>query len=625
MSHHFEEQDFNTDKLDTGLWKKIFIALLKYKKNLIFLVFLMVTIASIDVAFPMFNRYALDNFVNTNGSTESLGLFALLYFGMIVVQGLVVFFFIQQAGKIEMEYAYDMRNTAFRKLQELSFTYFDKTPLGWIMARMTSDIGRLAEIVSWSLIDMIWGLTVMIGITIVMFIVDWQMALLILMVVPVLGFISVKFQRKILDKYRQTRKINSQITGAYSEGITGAKTSKTLVLEDQQIAEFDALTAKMRAESIRAHILSAIFMPIVMGLGTFSLAMILWLGGQQVLVGTMSFGTLMLYTQYAGSFFEPLRQLARLLAEFQMAQASAERVLTLVGTQPDLVDSEAVIKAYGSILDPKPETYHRLNGEVRFEHVHFHYKPEEPVLTDFNLHVKPGQTIALVGETGSGKSTIVNLICRFYEPTQGTILIDGIPLKERSVGWLHSNLGYVLQAPHLFSGSVRENIRYGKLDATDEEIETAARLVNAHAFIENLDKGYDTDVGEGGNRLSTGQKQLISFARALIADPSIFVLDEATSSIDTETEQIIQHAIENLMKDRTAFVIAHRLSTIVNADRILVIRKGQIEEEGTHAQLMRLKGYYYRLYTNQFNEDLQNQLLNLHPVTASETEFAYED
>ena len=625
MSHHFEEQDFNTDKLDTGLWKKIFIALLKYKKNLIFLVFLMVTIASIDVAFPMFNRYALDNFVNTNGSTESLWTFAALYFGMIVVQGLVVFFFIQQAGKIEMEYAYDMRNTAFRKLQELSFTYFDKTPLGWIMARMTSEIGRLAEIVSWSLIDMIWGLTVMIGITIVMFIVDWKMALLILMVVPVLGFISVKFQRKILDKYRQTRKINSQITGAYSEGITGAKTSKTLVLEDQQIAEFDALTAKMRAESIRAHILSAIFMPIVMGLGAFSLAMILWMGGQQVLVGTMSFGTLMLYTQYAGSFFEPLRQLARLLAEFQMAQASAERVLTLVGTQPDLVDTEAVIQAYGSILDPKPETYHRLKGEVRFEHVHFHYKPEEPVLTDFNLHVKPGQTIALVGETGSGKSTIVNLICRFYEPTQGTIRIDGIPLKERSVGWLHSNLGYVLQAPHLFSGSVRENIRYGKLDATDEEIEAAARLVNAHAFIENLDKGYDTDVGEGGNRLSTGQKQLISFARALIADPSIFVLDEATSSIDTETEQIIQHAIENLMKDRTAFVIAHRLSTIVNADRILVIRKGQIEEEGTHAQLMRLKGYYYRLYTNQFNEDLQNQLLNLHPETPSETGFAYED
>jgi len=612
MSEHFEEQDFNTDKLDTHLWRKIFGYLMKYKKNLIFLIFLMIAIASIDVGFPLMNRYAMDYFIEGMGSQSTLWIYGLGYFGMICVQGLVVFFFIQQAGKIEMEFAYDMRNRAFRKLQELSFTYFDKTPLGWIMARMTSDIGRLAEIVSWSLIDMVWGLTVMTGVTIIMFIVDWKMALLILMVVPVLAFISVKFQRKILDKYRLTRKINSQITGAFSEGITGAKTSKTLVLEDSQIRDFKELTNKLSREAISAHILASIFMPIVMGLGAFSLAMILWVGGQQVLVGTMSFGTLMLYTQYAGSFFEPLRQLARLLAEFQMAQASAERVLTLVNTEADLIDTKEVIESYGTILNPITTGYHRLKGDVRFNDVSFAYKAAEPVLTHFNLEVKSGQTIALVGETGSGKSTIVNLLCRFYEPNNGFISIDGIPIKERSVGWIHSNLGYVLQAPHLFSGSVRENIRYGRLDATDEEIETAARLVDAHDFIMKLDKGYLTDVGEGGNRLSTGQKQLISFARAVIADPSIFVLDEATSSIDTETEQIIQKAIENLMKDRTSFIIAHRLSTIVNADRILVIRKGLIVEDGIHHDLMMKHGYYYRLYTNQFNEDLQNQLLNLH-------------
>ncbi len=624
MSQQFEEQDFNTDKLDTHLWAKIFGYLMKYKKNLLFLVFLMVTIASIDVGFPLMNRYAMDYFIEGKGSMDTLFTYGALYFAMICVQGLVVFFFIQQAGKIEMEFAYDMRNRAFRKLQELSFTYFDKTPLGWIMARMTSDIGRLAEIVSWSLIDMVWGLTVMFGVSVVMFIVDWKMALLILMVVPVLALISVKFQRMILEKYRMTRKINSQITGAFSEGITGAKTSKTLVLEESQISDFKQLTHKMSRESIRAHILSAIFMPIVMGLGAFSVAMILWLGGQQVLVGTMSFGTLMLYTQYAGSFFEPLRQLARLLAEFQMAQASAERVLTLVNTEADLIDSKEVIESYGTILNPVTSGYHRLKGDVQFVDVSFAYKKEEPVLTHFNLDVKAGQTIALVGETGSGKSTIVNLLCRFYEPNEGVIKIDGIPLKERSVGWLHSNLGYVLQAPHLFSGSVRENIRYGRLDATDEEIEQAARLVDAHDFIMNLDKGYLTDVGEGGNRLSTGQKQLISFARAVIADPSIFVLDEATSSIDTETEQIIQKAIENLMKDRTSFIIAHRLSTIVSADRILVIRKGVIEEDGTHHELMMKHGYYYRLYTNQFNEDLQNQLLNLNPADES-TDIAFGD
>jgi len=623
MSNHFEEQDFNTDHLDTHLWSKIFGYLLKYKKNLIFLIFLMVTIASIDVGFPLMNRYAMDYFIEANGSMDTLWIYGLGYFAMICVQGLVVFFFIQQAGKIEMEFAYDMRNRAFRKLQELSFTYFDKTPLGWIMARMTSDIGRLAEIVSWSLIDMVWGLTVMIGVTVIMFIVDWQMALLILMVVPVLAFISVKFQRKILERYRSTRKINSQITGAFSEGITGAKTSKTLVLEDSQIRDFKELTSKLSREAISAAILASIFMPLVMGLGAFSLAMILWVGGQQVLVGSMSFGTLMLYTQYAGSFFEPLRQLARLLAEFQMAQASAERVLTLVNTEADLVDTEEVVKQYGTILNPITTGYHRLKGDVHFNDVSFAYKKEEPVLSHFNLDVKAGETIALVGETGSGKSTIVNLLCRFYEPNEGAITIDGIPLKERSVGWLHSNLGYVLQAPHLFSGSVRENIRYGRLDATDEDIEKAARLVDAHDFITKLDKGYLTDVGEGGNRLSTGQKQLISFARAIIADPSIFVLDEATSSIDTETEQIIQKAIENLMKGRTSFIIAHRLSTIVNADRILVIRKGLIVEEGTHHELMMKHGYYYRLYTNQFNEDLQNQLLNLSAPEEENPELAF--
>jgi len=625
MSQHFEEQDFNTDHLDTHLWSKIFGYLLKYKKHLLFLIFLMSSLSSIDVGFPRMNRYGRDYYIMEKGSLGNLWLYGLGYFGMICVQGLVVFFFIQQAGKIEMEFAYDMRNRAFRKLQELSFTYFDKTPLGWIMARMTSDIGRLAEIVSWSLIDMVWGLTVMIGVTIIMVIINWKMALLILMVVPVLAWISVVFQRKILEKYRSTRKINSQITGAFSEGITGAKTSKTLVLEESQINDFKQLTSKLSRESISAAILASIFMPLVAGLGAFSLAMILWIGGQQVLVGTMSFGTLMLYTQYAGSFFEPLRQLARLLAEFQMAQASAERVLTLVNTEADLVDTKEVVESYGTILNPITTGYHRLKGDVRFNDVSFAYKKEEPVLSHFNPDVKAGETFALVGETGSGKSTIVNLLCRFYEPNEGTITIDGIPLRERSVGWLHSNLGYVLQAPHLFSGSVRENIRYGRLDATDEEIEAAARMVDAHDFIEKLDKGYLTDVGEGGNRLSTGQKQLISFARAVIADPSIFVLDEATSSIDTETEQIIQKAIENLMKGRTSFIIAHRLSTIVTADRILVIRKGVIVEEGTHHELMMKHGYYYRLYTNQFNEDLQNQLLNLSTPEETDPALAFHD
>ncbi len=619
MSERFEEQEFNTDHLDTKLWSRVLKHFFVYKKDLTIIFISMVLTAGVDIAFPLLNRFAIDFFVLKNGDLNQLWPFGLGYGLLILIQVFVVYFFIKYTGKVEMQFAYDIRKQAFKKLQELSFSYYDKTPQGWIMARMTSDIGRLADIVSWSIIDLIWGSTLIIGVSIVMLVVNWKLALLVLVVVPFLAYISVIFQKKILQRYRLTRKINSKITAAYSEGILGAKTTKTMGLEDQQSSEFRELTYSMKSESVKAAILSAAFMPIVMALGAFSSSMLIWLGGQQVLVGTIAFGTLVLFTQYASQFFEPLRQIARLLAEFQMAQASAERVLSLLNAEVDLVDREDVIAQYGTILEPKPEAYEKVKGDVEFDHVGFYYKKEEPVLVDFNLSVKAGQTIALVGETGSGKSTIVNLICRFYEPKQGVIRIDGVDTKDRSMGWLHSNLGYVLQAPHLFSGTIKENIRYGNLNASDEAIIEAAKRVSAHEFIMNMENGYDTEVGEGGGRLSTGQKQLISFARAILANPSIFILDEASSSIDTETEQIIQSAIESVLQDKTTFIIAHRLSTIVNADRILLIDKGEIVEDGTHSQLMHLKGRYYRLYTNQFNEDRQNELLQIKGEKSYET------
>ena len=611
MSERFEEQEFNTDHLDTKLWRRILKHFFVYKKDLTIIFISMISIACVDIAFPYLNKLAIDYFVLENGDLSKLWPFGLIYGFLILVQVFVVYFFIKFTGKVEMQFAYDIRNQAFKKLQELSFSYYDKTPQGWIMARMTSDIGRLADIVSWSIIDLIWGSTLIIGVSIVMLIVNWRLALLVLVVVPFLAYISIIFQKKILQRYRLTRKINSKITAAYSEGILGAKTTKTMGLEDQQSAEFRELTSSMKSESVKAAILSAAFMPIVMGLGAFSSAMLIWIGGQEVLVGTIAFGTLVLFTQYASQFFEPLRQIARLLAEFQMAQASAERVLSLLNADVDLVDRDDVVEKYGSILEPKTEVYEKVKGDVEFDNVSFYYKEEEPVLVNFNLKVNRGETIALVGETGSGKSTIVNLICRFYEPKSGVIRIDGVNTKDRSLGWLHSNLGYVLQAPHLFSGTIKENIRYGDLNASDEAIEEAAKRVSAHEFIMNMEEGYDTEVGEGGGRLSTGQKQLISFARAILANPSIFILDEASSSIDTETEQIIQTAIESVLHDKTTFIIAQRLSTIVNADRILLIDKGRIVEDGTHSQLMHKKGRYYRLYTNQFNEDRQNELLQI--------------
>jgi len=387
-------------------------------------------------------------------------------------------------------------------------------------------------------------------------------------------------------------------------------TTKTLVREEENLKEFKDLTQEMYSSSVKAAVFSSIYFPVVITLGSIGTALALWFGGKAVLAQAIGFGTLSAFITYANQFFGPIRELARIIAEFQNAQASAERVMAMINTEPDIKDTPEVIEKYGTEFEPKRENWEEIKGDISFKNVHFYYKEGEEVLEDFNLEVKRGESIALVGETGSGKSTIVNLLCRFYEPVKGQILIDGVDYRERSQLWLQSNIGYVLQAPHLFSGTVKENIRYGRLDATDEEIIEAAKMVNAHDFIMRMEHGYDTEVGEGGNRLSTGEKQLISFARAIIADPKILVLDEATSSIDTETEQIIQDAIGKLLKGRTSFIIAHRLSTIRSADRILVIKDGRMVEQGSHRELMKQRGYYYRLYTNQFREEQEISAIN---------------
>jgi ATP-binding cassette subfamily B protein len=508
-----------------------------------------------------------------------------------------------------MGICYDIRKNGFKRLQELSFTYYDKTAVGWLMARMTSDTSRLGDTIAWGLVDFVWGMTMMAGIAGVMLVVNWKLALVSLSVVPFLACISIYFQQKMLKAYRKVRKTNSRITGAFNEGITGAKTTKTLVLEEKSLEEFKNKTDEMYHNSVKAAIYSSIYLPIVLALGSIGTAFALWFGGKGVWMHTISYGTLVLFIGYTIQFFEPVKELARIFADFQSAQASAERILSMVETEPDIKDTHEVIKRYGDILNPKQEKWPLLKGSISFKNVSFSYKDGENILDRFNLDVNAGETIALVGETGSGKTTIVNLACRFYEPEEGEILIDGVDYRERSLSWLHANLGYVLQNPHLFSGTVRENIRYGKLDATDEEIDRAAHLVNAHDFISKMENGYGTEVGEGGSRLSTGEKQLISFARAVLANPRIFILDEATSSIDTETEQKIQDAIKKVLKNRTSFIIAHRLSTIRSADRILVIRDGKLREEGNHYQLMKKKGYYYRLYTNQFMEEREMDLL----------------
>ncbi len=606
----FEEKDFSQDNFNLKVWKRIFQLFAPFYKQLIILLVLVIMTALGDVIMPLLNQISIDKFASGDFNNSELYLFIAIYILIIFAVSIINYFYFKAAGKVEMGFGYHLRELCFRKLNDLSFSFYDTTPTGWLMARITSDISRLAEIIAWSFMDMAWGIPVMFMSMFIMLRSNVMLTLVVLIVVPILAVMSVVMQKKLLKAYRGVRKANSKITNSFSEGINGAKTTKTLSLEQQNFEDFKKDTSEMRHVSIEAAVVGAKFRPLVNFISSFTLALLIWVGGDLAKYGVISFGTLMMFIQYAQQFYEPIRVIAYTMSEFQLAQASGERVVYLIDSEVKITDTPEVIAKYGTVFAPKEENYEDIKGDISFKHVDFHYIEEEPILRDFNLDIKAGQTIALVGETGSGKSTIVNLICRFYEPVKGEILIDGVDYRKRSIAWLHSKLGYVLQAPHLFSGTIMDNVRFGRLDATDEEVYEACKLVNAHDFIMRFDKGYLTDVGEGGSRLSTGQKQLISFARAVLANPRIFILDEATASIDTETEKIIQYAIENIMKGKTSFVVAHRLSTIVNADRILVIKKGQIVEDGTHIELMKKKAYYYELYTNQFKEDLAKGLID---------------
>ncbi len=597
----FEEQDF-LSRLDARLWRRLLGYARPYRRHLVGLAFVMIGVALLDAAYPYMTRIAVDRYI-VPGELDRLWLFAVAYFAMVLTQAGLIFLLIVIAGRIETGLCYDLRRRGFERLQMLSFPWYDRTPVGWIMARITSDSERLGETISWGIVDVVWGAAMMVAIAGFMLVMDWRLALVTLSVVPPLAIASMYFQRRILVSHRAVRKTNSKISGAYNEGITGAKTTKTLVREAENLSEFQELTGSMRHHSIRTAVFSSLYLPVVLTLGSVGTGLALWYGGEGVLAGAVSYGVLVAFISYTVQFFDPVRELARVLTEFQSAQAAAERVMSLIETEPGIVDTPDVLERYGDVFNPKRGNWPVARGRIEFRDVAFTYPGGETVLENFNLVVEPGETIALVGETGSGKSTIVNIACRFYEPTRGAVLIDGVDYRERGLLWHYSQLGYVLQSPHLFSGTVRENIRYGRLNATDEEVRAAAELVGADSFIERLEGGWDADVGEGGNRLSVGEKQLLSFARAVIADPVFFVFDEATSSVDTETEQLIQQAVQRLLEGRTSFVIAHRLSTIRNVDRILVIDSGRIAEEGTHEELLSRGGAYYRLYTNQFELD----------------------
>ena len=590
-------------------WAKLLPFLKPYSKTMAVILITMLVNAGIDIAYPLLSGYAVDTFV-TPGTSKGVGWFAVGYMAVVLAQMTCTIVFARKALKVEMYLGRDLKKRLFTHLQTLSFAYYNTTPVGTIMARVMSDTNRIGGVFAWSLVDIFWSAAYVIGSMCVMLFINWKLALLIIVVVPVIALLTLYFQKRILNINRQARKINAEITRHYNEGISGAKTSKTLVIEDKNTAAFQEVTGRMRHTMVRGVLLNAVYVPIIGFLTALAVAFVITGGGNMVLWGDIGIGELTVFMNFALGIADPVQTLARTISNFISTQANIERVSALMELKPQITDTPEVIGKYGTSFDPKRENWEPLVGHITFDDVTFRYPDgTENVLEHFNLDVPAGSTVAIVGETGAGKSTLVNLACRFFEPTAGRVLIDGRDYRERSQLWLHSSIGYVLQTPHLFSGSIRENIRYGRLDATDEEIVAAAKLAGAHDFITHMEHGYDSDVGEGGGQLSTGEKQLVSFARAVLADPRIFVLDEATSSIDTKTEALIQEAISTLLEGRTSFLIAHRLSTIRKADLILVVKAGKIIERGTHQQLMDLGGYYATLYSKQFETETAETLL----------------
>jgi len=566
-------------------------------------------VALIEAIYPLVWLSLIDSVIvpavesyKTNGAvvnfdTSVLTQYGLTFAGLGLMLSFCVFCFINFAGRIQEFVMYDIRQELFKKLQELSFSFYDKSAVGWLLSRISSDTIKVTELISWTMIEAIWGAGMIVFCVTAMFIYNWKLAIIITATIPVLSLISFKLRMLILKYSREARKYNSEITARFNEHINGVEVNKSLVQEMRVSEDFTLLSEKMRVSSYKAAYYQAIFMPLIIFGGSTAAALVIYYGGSMAIaipVG-ITVGTLAAFFGYATMIFEPILDISRFYSQAQNSISAGERIFSLIDTKALIVDKPGAVD------------YGRITGDIEFDNVSFYYIEGKQVLENMNLKIEAGTSVALVGETGGGKSTIINLVCRFYEPTGGVIKIDGIDYKERTIESLRSQLGVVLQTPHLFSGTVKENIKYGREEATDIEVINSLRTVGADEFIERLDE----QVGEGGEHLSLGEKQLVSFARAVLADPRIFIMDEATSSVDTLTEANIQRGIVGIMEGRTSIIIAHRLSTIKHSDRILVITKGRIIEDGSHYELMRNKGVYYRLYTRQLREEREKDVMNV--------------
>ena len=586
---------------------KILPFLKKVKKLIVLMIFFGLLGSVTDIIIPLFQRYALDHFIG-RGIFDTVVWFLAAYLLTILVAAGSNYISCTLATIIEVRIHRDLRQTGFNHLQTLSFSYFNQNSVGYIHARLMSDTSRIGTLVSWILIDCVWHLTYLVGAIVVMLILNPGLTGLVLTILPVLVVLFSFFQKKLIHVNREVREINSKITGNFNEGITGAKTIKSLAIEEKMNQRFREDTAEIRKKSIQSSRIRGLFAGTMRLASSVALSIVLWKGGY---IATEEIGTFSVFMSYAQGLMEPLRWIVDIISDLITTQVNIERFTNLLAVKSDVTDTPAVIEKYGDSFNPKKENWEPIRGDIEFRDVTFQYPDgDENVLQHFSLKIPFGSHIAIVGETGAGKSTLVNLVCRFYEPTEGMLLIDGRDARERSQLWLHCAIGYVLQNPHLFSGTIRENLLMGNSNATEEQMWQAIRAVSAEDVIAHLENGLDTDVGEGGDLLSTGEKQLISFARAILSDPRILILDEATASVDTMTEARIQSAMASVTKGRTSLTIAHRLSTVRNADLILVVKNGKIVEQGTHSELMRLQGYYHTLYTRQYEDETTATLLS---------------
>ena len=605
-----KEKQFKTKGALYPFMRRLLTYSFKYPKWVAGFVCFVLMVSLIEALFPVVWLNLLDNVIfpyaeslkNSTGlqsaiDKSALTKYALIFAGMGLALALSVFSFINFAGRIQEYVMYDIRQELFKKLQDLSFSFYDKSAVGWLLSRISSDTIRVTELISWGMIEMVWGIGMIIFCVTIMYIYNWKLAIIVTLAIPVLTIVSVKIRMLILKYSREARKYNSEITASFNEHINGVEVNKSLVQEARVSENFELLSEKMRISSYKSAFYTAMYMPIIIFGGSVSAAFVVYYGGNMAiqLPPEITPGLLTAFFGYALLIFEPILDITRFYAQAQRSISAGERIFSLIDTKAVIVDKTDAAD------------FSRINGDIQFENVSFFYDEGKQVIKDMSFKIHEGESVALVGETGGGKSTIINLICRFYEPTGGCIKIDGIDYKEKTMFSLRSQLGVVLQTPHLFSGTVRENIKYGRDNANEMEIIDALRTVGADDFIERLDE----QVGEGGEHLSMGEKQLVSFARAVLSDPRIFIMDEATSSVDTLTEVNIQRGILGIMQSRTSIIIAHRLSTIKHCDRILVINKGMIMEDGSHRDLMHKKGYYYNLYTRQLREQREKEVMEI--------------